>query len=92
MGLANISSLKPSRFTEFFTQVNGLGENQFNKWIFLPGMLFQAPDKWWGNRSKRDRPHEGLDLGYYKDGLGRIRHLNDVTQIPAMYGGTVVKT
>jgi hypothetical protein len=80
-----------SRFTEFFIQANGLGKNGFDEWLFLPGMLFLSPDKWWGNRSKRDHPHEGLDLGLYRDRQGNIRQLEEATQIPAMYGGVVVK-
>ncbi len=84
-------SLNKSRFTEFFIQANGLGKNGFDEWLFLPGMLFLAPDKWWGNRSKRDHPHEGLDLGLYRDRQGNIRQLEEATQIPAMYSGVVVK-
>ena len=91
MDNGKISSSNKSRFTEFFIQANGLGGNRFDEWLFLPGMLFQAPDKWWGNRSKRDHPHEGLDLGLYRDRQGNIRQLDEATQIPAMYGGMVVK-
>lgn len=53
-------------------------------------MLFMAPDKWWGNRSKRDHPHEGLDLGLYRDRQGNVRQLDEATQIPAMFGGMVI--
>ncbi len=91
MDTAKISSLNKSRFTQFFIQANGLEENGFDEWLFLPGMLYQATDKWWGKRDKRDHPHEGLDLGLYRDRQGNIRQLNEATQIPAMYGGTVVK-
>ena len=58
MDTAKISSVKTSRFTEFFIQANGLGQSGFDEWLLLPGMLFQAPDKWWGNRSKRHKPRK----------------------------------
>ena len=86
-----ISSIETSRFTKFFTQANDLGEIGFDEWLFLPGMLFGAPNKWWGNQSKRVKPHEGLDLGLYRDRRGSIQQLNETFQIPAMYGGVVVK-
>lgn len=91
MDKAKISSLNTSRFTEYFIQANGLEKSGFDEWVFLPGMLYQAPDKWWGNGGKRDHPHEGLDLGLYRDRQGNIRQLDEPTQIPAMYGGKIVK-
>ena len=84
-------SIKKTRFTESFIHANGLRETGFGEWVFLPGMLFQAPDKWWGNPEKRDKPHEGLDLYLYRDRKSRIRHLENTTRIPAMYRGVVVK-
>jgi murein DD-endopeptidase MepM/ murein hydrolase activator NlpD len=53
-------------------------------------MLFHAVEKWWGDRGKRDWPHEGLDLCLYRDGQGRVRRLGEGLRIPALYGGTVV--
>jgi murein DD-endopeptidase MepM/ murein hydrolase activator NlpD len=69
---------------------NGLDRRGFHAWAFLPGMLFNAGDKWWGDRGKRALPHEGLDLCLFKDRLGRFFRLDEGTRIPAMYGGTVV--
>lgn len=91
MGNAKISSIKNTRFTEFFIHANDLGETGFDEWVFVPGMMFQAPDKWWGNRSRRNTPHEGLDLCFYRDRQNRIRHLKERIQIPAMFAGVVVK-
>jgi len=48
-------------------------------------------DKWWGNRGKRERPHEGLDLCYYRDREDRIFHLDEKTKIPVLYDGVVVR-
>ncbi len=83
--------LKKSRFTQFLVGKNGLDESGFKEWIFYPGMLFQAVDKWWGNRGKRERPHEGLDLCFYKDREDRILRLGEKTKIPVLYDGFVVR-
>jgi hypothetical protein len=83
--------LKKSRFTEFLVRENGLDEPGFQEWIFYPGMLFNAMDKWWGNQGKRERPHEGLDLYLYKDRKDKILHLDDKTKTPVMYDGVVVR-
>ena len=82
--------LSKTRFTEFLVRENSLGECGFEEWIFYPGMLFNAPDKWWGDQGKRDKPNEGLDLFLYRDQLDRILHLNKKTKIPVMYDGVVV--
>jgi hypothetical protein len=83
--------LNKSRFTEFLVRENGLDEAGFQEWIFYPGMLFNAMDKWWGNQGKRERPHEGLDLYLYKDRKDKILHLDEKTRIPALYDGVVVR-
>ena len=80
-----------TRFTEYFTRANGLADNGFSEWVFLPGMLFQAPHKWWGKGGKRDNLHEGLDLCIYRDRRNRISHFKETTRIPAMYDGVVLK-
>lgn len=48
-------------------------------------------EKWWGNQGKRNKPHEGLDLCFYRDSEGRILHLDDHTRIPVLYEGVVVR-
>ena len=83
-------SLRKTRFNEFLIRENALNKRGFKEWIFYPGMLFNAPDKWWGDRGKRDRPHEGLDLCLYRDRWDRILALDEKTKIPVMYAGTVV--
>lgn len=60
------------------------------EWLFCPGMLFHAADKWWGDRGPRDRPHEGLDLLLYKDPQDRVCHLNETVRIPVMLDGVIV--
>jgi len=84
-------SLRKTQFNEFIIRENGLDKLGFKEWIFYPGMLFNAPDKWWGDRGKRNRPHEGLDLCLYRDRWDRILPLDEKTKIPVMYDGTVVR-
>jgi len=67
-----------------------LDECGFEEWIFYPGMLFNALDKWWGDKGKRDRPHEGLDLFLYRDQRDRTLHLDKKTKVPVLYDGVVV--
>jgi hypothetical protein len=82
--------LRNSRFTEFLIQKNGLGEGGFKGWVFCTGMLFNSTDKWWGDRGKRDKPHEGLDLCLYKDRNGTILRLGNKAKVPAIYDGKVI--
>ena len=79
-----------TRFTEFFIRENKFYKLSFARWVFCPGMLFHSPDKWWGDRGKRDKPHEGLDLGLYKDRRSSIHRFDEGTRIPAMYDGAIV--
>ena len=68
----------------------GLDLPGVEEWLFCPGMLFQATGKWWEDRGRRRRPHEGLDLLLYRDQHGRVLHLNETTRIPVMSDGVVV--
>jgi hypothetical protein len=82
--------LRSTRFTEFLIQKNGLEKGGFNGWVFYTGMLFNSTDKWWGDRGKRDRPHEGLDLCLYKDRNDMILRLEEKAKVPAIYDGMVI--
>jgi len=84
-------ALKRSRFTGLLMRNNIAVEQGFKEWIFHPGMLFHAVDKWWGDRGKRGRPHEGLDVCLYRSRQGRVLRLAEGTAVPAMYDGVVVK-
>ena len=83
--------LRETRFTKFFVKANSLDNNGFEEWIFLPGMLFNAVNKWWGDKLKRDRNHEGLDLCLYRGSKNKIFHLSERTKIPVIYDGVIVK-
>ena len=91
MGFDEIPSLGKTRFTEFFIQKNSLDTAGFQGWAFCPGMLFNSGETWWGDRGKRDRPHEGLDLCLYRDREGRVCSLDQETKIPVAYDGIVVR-
>ncbi len=90
LDISEVTSLKKSRFTEIFIRENALETAGFDEWIFLPGMMFRAQDKWWGDRGKREMAHEGIDLCLYKDRQDRIHRLKKNAKIPAMYSGKIV--
>jgi len=81
--------MEKGRFTEMFIEENALQQSGFERWTFCPGMLFTAPNKWWGDLGRRDFPHEGIDLCLYKDRSGKLRRLDINTRIPVMHGGMV---
>jgi hypothetical protein len=88
-GSCRTNAIPVSRFTDFMLRENGLDRHGFQAWVFLPGMLFNSREKWWGDRGKRTLPHEGLDFCLFNDGR-RILRLGEETRIPAMYDGNVV--
>lgn len=70
-------------------EVNGLDPDNFESWVFCPGMLFGSPDKWWGDLGRRDFPHEGIDFCLYADRSRQIQRLGEQTRIPVMHTGVV---
>ncbi|MBW2602932.1 MAG: M23 family metallopeptidase [Deltaproteobacteria bacterium] len=84
-------SLRSTRFTEYLIRKNALDEGGFKGWAFCPGMLFNSTDKWWGDRGKRGKPHEGLDLCFYKDREDTILRLGEEAKVPVIYNGRVVR-
>ncbi|CAB1063534.1 hypothetical protein D1BOALGB6SA_8317 [Olavius sp. associated proteobacterium Delta 1] len=89
-GFSQIQSPAQTRFTEYLIRENDRIQDGFDSWLFHPGMLFHSPNKWWGDRGKRNTPHEGLDLCLYRDQDGRIHCLDDNTRIPVLYDGVIV--
>jgi murein DD-endopeptidase MepM/ murein hydrolase activator NlpD len=81
--------LEKSRFTKMLIEKNSLNQRGFEGWIFCQGMLFNSPDKWWGDHGRRDFPHEGIDLCLYLDDSRKIRRLDEETRIPVMHDGVV---
>jgi murein DD-endopeptidase MepM/ murein hydrolase activator NlpD len=91
MDVERTPSLNNSRFTEFLVRENAFDPGGFNGWVFCPGMLFNSTDKWWGDQGKRNTPHEGLDLCFYKDREDTILRLDEQTKVPVIYDGMVVR-
>ena len=81
--------LAKTRFTAMLIEANGLDPNDFRCWVFSPGMLFDAPNKWWGDYGRRDFPHEGMDFCLYRDAAANLRRLDESTRIPVMHDGRV---
>ncbi len=82
-------SLAKTRFTAILIAANNIDPNDFKCWAFCPGMLFNSPDKWWGDYGRRDFPHEGLDFCLYRDADDNLRRLDERTRIPVMHDGRV---
>jgi murein DD-endopeptidase MepM/ murein hydrolase activator NlpD len=79
----------PTRYSDMLAVANALDASDFRGWVFDPGMTFQSPNKWWGDLSRRDFPHEGVDFCFYTDNACRKHRLGAGTRIPAMHDGRV---
>jgi len=82
-------SLKKSRFTAMIIEKNALDQSGFESWLFCHGMLFNSPDKWWGDHGRRDYPHEGIDLCLYSNRSRKICRIDENTRIPVMHDGVI---
>ena len=82
-------TLTQYRFTDRLIGENNWDRNGFDSWFFCPGMLFNTPQKWWGDLGLRDFPHEGIDLCLYRDCQNQIRRLDENFRIPVMANGVV---
>lgn len=80
-----------SPFFQYLLALNQPHLDNFQKWIFLPGMLFNSLEKWWGNNGARSAPHEGLDLCSFENIQGKRTTLDRRTKIPAAFAGEIVK-
>jgi murein DD-endopeptidase MepM/ murein hydrolase activator NlpD len=78
-----------TQFTELMVEANRFDRHHFTRWLFCPGMLFNSPDKWWGDHGPRNFPHEGLDFCLYEGPSGQIMRLDPNTRIPVMQDGVV---
>jgi hypothetical protein len=78
-----------SRFLTYLEACNRPRLDGLRRWLFEPGMEFQAGDKWWGDRGRRAAPHEGLDFYRYEDAQGAPRTVDGNLQIPAAFAGCV---
>jgi len=85
-----MKNTEKSGFREHFIKANGLRKNDFEEWLLCSGMLFKAPNRWWGTYGKREKPHEGLDLGFYRNQKKEIIGFDDSTRISTPYNGVIV--
>lgn len=85
------SLLRQSCFNESLLRLNGLDKHGFAAWIFKPGMLFKDTVLWWGNGGIRRKPHEGLDICFYRDESGQTCRLAEKAMIPVIYDGKIVR-
>ena len=81
--------LAKNRFTEMLVEANRIQTEKFKCWAFCPGMQFNSPHKWWGDRGPRDFPHEGVDFCLYADRSGQVHRLDEKTRIPVVADGVV---
>lgn len=83
--------IRKSPFHESLIRLNGLDKQGFAVWVFKPGMLFKDLALWWGDGGVRRRPHEGLDICFYRDKVGQNCRLTEKTIIPVIYDGKIVR-
>jgi hypothetical protein len=81
---------RSSSFHQRLISFSNLSDLGFKEWVFNPDMLFGSGHKWWGDKGKREKPHEGLDLCAYKTKEGNIVYLDENIKIPAILGGSIV--
>ncbi len=80
-----------SSFLDYLLALNQPQMAGFQRWLFQPGMLFNAPETWWEEKKLRPTPHEGLDLYRFADAAGQIKELDEQIKIPATFAGKIVK-
>ncbi len=91
MDIRDAISFPRSPFTSVLAKKNNLDKQGFTTWFFYPGMEFGAQETWWGDRGRRARSHEGIDLCFYRGVEDNIFHIDEGAKIPAMYDGIVLK-
>jgi hypothetical protein len=79
-----------SNFTTNLLALNQLNNCGFKTWLLKPGMGFDEPDKWWGDRGARPTRHEGLDLTGFLDNANGEHQLTEGTIVPPLCRGRLV--
>jgi len=85
------ATFRKSCFKDALIRLNGLDKQGFADWVFKPGMLFKGLTLWWGDGGVRRRPHEGLDVCFYRDVSGQNYRLTEKSMIPVIYDGKIVR-
>ena len=78
--------LPASSFWPHFLRVNRL--DRHCRWLGRPGMEFKARAAWWG-KAARPAPHEGIDLLFLVDVLGRRLALPPQALVVPLWEGEV---
>lgn len=79
-----------TNFTDQFNAINGPTNGDVKEWLICPGMDYNSTYKWWGDRTIRKIPHEGLDLVFFKNSNGEVINLNEKFRVPVLLDGDVV--
>lgn len=79
-----------NEYGRLFVRLNGHLRGRFAAFHFLAGMGFGEPEKWWSGNGKRPRPHEGVDIRFYRDQQKRLHCFGEKTKVPFFRAGKVV--
>jgi hypothetical protein len=77
-------------YFHYLEDCNECGAVGVQAWLFSPGMLFGSLEKWWPDTGCRPTAHEGLDICYFTDSLGRNLQFDPGVKVPVMTAGTVI--
>lgn len=83
-----LAGLAPDSFFRRFVDSNQLG--RITHFLFQPGMLFNDENFWWGERKKRPRPHEGIDIFLMQDAGGQLKCVAAAMLVPVPLPGRLV--
>jgi murein DD-endopeptidase MepM/ murein hydrolase activator NlpD len=84
-----VLGLPHSRFAALLADWNGLAAAGFADWDFQPGTRFGELQAWWRAGGDRPRPHEGIDIGWFRTTDGKRRELGAGARVPTTWEGRV---
>ena len=84
----SLAGLAPDSFFRRFMDINQLG--RITHFLFQPGMLFNDDRLWWGEKKKRTRLHEGIDIFLMRDLHRQITNVAASMLVPAPLPGRLV--
>jgi len=84
----SLAGLAPDSFFRRFVDINQLG--RITGFFFQPGMLFNDDRLWWGEKKKRARLHEGIDIFLMRDRHHQLTNVAAGMLVPAPLPGRLV--
>ncbi|MDA8164549.1 MAG: hypothetical protein M0017_05920 [Desulfobacteraceae bacterium] len=81
----------PFPFRDALRRLNTPALAAFDRWLLPPGTLFGDLREWWSGLRPRRRPHEGVDLCWYRRQNGQAARVAPGTKVPALAPGRVVR-